>query len=105
MIMPHCKECEHSMEMVRQACRSGVRRCELWLEDCEVGRIGRERMQSVKSECKFSPKGYNMLEINRSTTYMYSIFFRFIKQTKQKREREAEPNWETEYWSPCHVYE
>lgn len=52
MIMPHCKECEHSMEMVWQAWRTGERRCgvEYW----EVALTGWEGMQSAYSNVKFN---------------------------------------------------
>lgn len=38
MIMPHCKECEHSMEMLQQAWRTWERRCAV--EYCGKDRLG-----------------------------------------------------------------
>lgn len=50
--MPHSKECEHSMEMVRQAWG------EEGLQNCGKDRLGED---AIILYCTFSPEGYNVL--------------------------------------------
>lgn len=73
MIMPHCKECEHSMEMVQQAWRTGEGRCRV--EDWEVLKIGWEGMQSAHSPRVHFLRGIIMCYfwINRSMACMWNL--------------------------------
>lgn len=60
MMMPHCKECEHSMEMVRQAWRTREKRCGegvLWSGTLRLG----GHAICLELESRFSPRRYNVL--------------------------------------------